>query len=353
MKRLYALLLYLFPSSYRHEYGDELQAVFDLSLDAARNQGIWVVLRLILRELIELPGALIYEHLRYMRRANMIDKLSSYFDFTYGSWKEFFIALFPFFLVCFAMPLLNYLVRLGFLPLTNKVGPGVLLALLGLFVILLILGLIKGLPRWALPYLGFVCSLLSVYVFSILIMGPVFLVFPRIFDGLYFLGDFLFDGALWIGLLLIVISMGLLNRQVPAFHQFGKDWTLLSFVVYGALPWALLLTYDEYVGDEPYTVLAFLVLAGGAWFYLRSSGQWKRFGALFGALILVLLITAVSKAILMPSQTWPFEIDSGLLISEIKHTIIMWMWLALTMLVPSLISLFPRDRKPTAMAPPA
>jgi hypothetical protein len=165
------------------------------------------------------------------------------------------------------------------------------------------------------------------------------------------LGDFLFDGALWIGLLLIVISMGLLGRQIPAFRQFGEDWTLLSFVVYGALPWALLLTFDEYVGDEPYTVLAFLVLAGGACFYLRCSEKWKRFGVLFGALILVSLIAAVSKAILMPSQTWPIDIDSGLLKSEIKHTIIMWMWLALTMLVPSLISLFPRDRKPVAMEP--
>ncbi len=353
MKRLYALLLYLFPSSYRQEYGDELQAVFDLSLDEALKKGIWVVLRLIFRELIELPGALIYEHLRHRRKANMIGKFSSYFDFTYGSWKEFLTALFPFFLACFALPLINYLVRLGFLSMTNKIGPGILFALFGLFIILLILGLMKGLPRWALPYLGFICALLSVYVFSILIMGSVFLVFPRIFDGLYFLGDFLFDGALWYGLLLIVASVALLNRQILAFRQFGEDWTLLSFVVYGALPWALLLTFDEYVGDEPYMVLDFLVLAGGACLYLRSSGRWKRFGALFGALILVLLIAAVSKAILMPSQTWPINIDAGLLRSEIKHTIIMWMWLALIMLIPSLMSLFPRDRKATVMEPPA
>jgi hypothetical protein len=349
MKRLYALLLHLFPSSYRQEYGDELQAVFDLSFDDALKQGRWTVLHLIFRELTGLPGALIYEHLRHAKRANMIDKFSSYFDFTHGSWKEFFTALLPFFLVCFAMPLLNYLVRLRFLSLTNKVGPGILFALLGLFVILLVLGLMKGLPRWALPYLGFVCSLLSVYVFSILIMGPVYLVFPGIFDGLYFLGDFLFDGALWFGLLLIVVSVGPLSRKIPAFRHFGEDWTLLSFVVYGAIPWALLLTFDEYVGDEPYTVLAFLVLAGGVWFYLRSRGKWNRFGALIGALILVLLITVVSKAILLPSQTWPIDIDLGLLKSEIKHTIIMWMWLALIMLLPALISLFPRNRKPTAM----
>lgn len=64
MKRLYALLLYLFPRSYREEYGDELQAVFNLSLDDARNSESIEVVWVILRELIGLPRAILYEHLR-------------------------------------------------------------------------------------------------------------------------------------------------------------------------------------------------------------------------------------------------------------------------------------------------
>ena len=39
MKRFYALLLRLFPRAYREEYGEELKAVFVLSLGRALNLG--------------------------------------------------------------------------------------------------------------------------------------------------------------------------------------------------------------------------------------------------------------------------------------------------------------------------
>ncbi|MCK7485407.1 MAG: hypothetical protein MZU97_07490 [Bacillus subtilis] len=46
MKNLYALLLYLFPRAYREEYGEELQSVFDLSLDDAMRSGGMEVARI-------------------------------------------------------------------------------------------------------------------------------------------------------------------------------------------------------------------------------------------------------------------------------------------------------------------
>jgi thiol:disulfide interchange protein len=133
--------------------------------------------------------------------------------------------------------------------------------------------------------------------------------------------------------------------------RFRRDWTLLPFVVYGAVPFALWLTFDEYVGDELYMLLAFLVLALGAWFYLRNNGDWKRFGALFGALALAMFIAAAGKAILVPSQDWPFTIDRGLALSEAKHTIIMWGWFALTMLVPLGIKFLPGSNDSTQVSP--
>ena len=64
MKRLYALLLGLFPSSYREEYGDELQAVFNLLFDDALKKGWLEATNVVLREMIGLPTAILYEHLR-------------------------------------------------------------------------------------------------------------------------------------------------------------------------------------------------------------------------------------------------------------------------------------------------
>jgi len=95
----YSLLLYLFPRAYREEYGDELRAVFNLSLEDAMKTGKMEVARLVFREFLSLPSAILYEHLRERRKANMIKRFGSYFDFSYGSWKEFLTAVFPFFVV--------------------------------------------------------------------------------------------------------------------------------------------------------------------------------------------------------------------------------------------------------------
>lgn len=355
MKKLYALLLRLFPGTYYQEFGEELKTVFSLSFEEALENGRIEAAWLVVRELASLPKAIVYEHLREMRNTQMTGRFTSYLDFAFerflsyldfasGSWKEFLTALLPFFLAGFAMPGLNYLVRSKILPTSSMIGTGIPLVLFGLFILLFILGLTMGLPRWSLPYLGFVLSLLSVYIFSGVLGFPIFILFPTLFDQSSLFGDIFLNGFLWYGLLATMILSVAAIRVSPTFHRFKNDWTLLCFVLYGAVPFALLLTFDEYVGDEPYTLLAFLVLALGAWVYLHSNSVWKRFGALFGALTLVMFIAAAGKAILVPTQSWPITIDPALSISEAKHTIITWIWLALAMLVPLGINI--RTRHP-------
>lgn len=334
MKRLYALLLYLFPRAYRKDYGDELQAVFNSSLDDAKKIGRLEALQVSLRELIGFPGAVIYEHLRERRKAKMIDRFFSYFDFSYGSWKEYFTALFPFLLVGGIWPLINVLVRLKVLPGSGPLANTILLSLLGLFFILFLVGAGKGLPRWSLPYLGFILALLSVYIFSGILGILIFLPFQNLYDRIEFIGDIFYGGILWFGLLMVVMLLAVLTRFSPIFQRFRRDWTLLCFIIYGATPFALVLTFDEYANDEPFMLLTLLVLAVGAWFYLRESSERKRFWALFGALALSMFIAAAGKALLVPTQTWPITITPDLAKSEAKHTIIMWAWLALGMLVP-------------------
>jgi len=342
LRWLYGLLLNLFPRAYREEYGDELQAVFNLSLDDAMKIGGLEVAGLILREVISLPAAILNEHLRERRKANMIRKFDSYFDFSYGSWKEFLTALMPFFLAGAAMPLLNYLIRLKVIPASGLLGNGIPLALFGLFIIFLIVGIMKGMPRWSLPYFGFVLSLLSVYLFSFLFGTPIYFLF-RNYQDPSLLMDILWDGIFWYGLLTTMVLAVAAIRVSPSLERFRNDWTLLCFILYGAAPFGLWLTFDEYVGEEPYTLLIFLVLAGGAWFYLRSKSEWKRFGLLFGALTLAMLIATAAKLILVPSQDWANPIDTSLANSDAKHTVIMWVWFAIGMLIPLGIKLLPHS----------
>ncbi len=169
------------------------------------------------------------------------------------------------------------------------------------------------------------------------------MLFRDLRDQSILLIDILWDGIFWYGLLFAIFLLVILSRVSPAFQRFKNDWTLSCFVLYGGVPFALWITFDEYVGDEPYMLLAFLVLAVGAWFYLHSNGEWTRFGTLFVALTVAMFIAAVAKVILMPTQTWPITIDGGLARSEFRHTITMWGWFALGMMIPLWIKFLSRS----------
>lgn len=348
---LYGLLLQLYPKQYRDEYGEELQIVFDSSMEDSGKMGNSELAITVLKEFASLPGAILYQHLRERRKANMIGKFDSYFDFSHGSWKEFLTALLPFFVAGAGIPVIEYLIRLKVIPVSGLLGSGLLLALFGLFIILLIVGMLKETPRWSLPYFGFVLSLLSVYFFSFLFGTPIYFLFRNYRDSSLLLMDILWGGIFWYGLLTAIALLAAKSRTSPALQRFKNDWTLLCFLLYGAAPFGLLLTFDEYVGEEPYTLLTFLVLAGGAWFYLHSKSEWKRFGLLFAALTLAMLIATAAKLILIPSQDWANPLDTSLINSDAKHTAIMGVWFAIGMLIPLGIKLLPRSDDPIQVSP--
>lgn len=261
----------------------------------------------------------------------MIGRFSSRFDFAPGSRREFLTALYPFILVGFIDPLMTVLIMSSLLTprsmLVNGIGVFVVVSL----CILLLLGFVAGLPRWSLPYLGFALTILSVSVFSFLLD----LRSLRLYDRLAPLGDVIFEGGWWFGLLVVMILLVTVTRTLPAFQRFRNDWTLLCFIPYGGVPFALMLTFDTYTGDEPFMFLAFLVLASGIWLYLHNQHEWKRFGVLFGAMTLAMFIAAAAKAILLPTQDWLIFVDPVSWKMEAMYTIRTWIWLALIMLLTS------------------
>jgi hypothetical protein len=156
------------------------------------------------------------------------------------------------------------------------------------------------------------------------------------------------QGVTWLGLLVVMVFTILIaavwRPLRPFYRSIRDDWTLLSFGLYGAALVGLLLTFDDYPYDEPYTIVASLILAAGAWIYLRNTRSWRRFLALFTGLTLSMAVAATGKGIIY-TTSWP-----GLRLftwqTEVASTVIFWGWLVVVILTPALLTLLPRPNRP-------
>jgi hypothetical protein len=113
LRGCYGLLLNLYPKTYREENGDELQAVFNASLNDAIQIGLLEVTSVLLREMIGLSEAILYEHLR-TRRYGLVHQPSIFAKGIYtetiekigwadlGSWTATLASFLPLWLLSFA-----------------------------------------------------------------------------------------------------------------------------------------------------------------------------------------------------------------------------------------------------------
>jgi hypothetical protein len=84
-KRIFRLLLHLFPAKFQHEYGEELQSDFDRQLEEARSVSGGEFLAVCLREPRDLPVNLLRTHLEKKRMVRILHSQS----FRFG-WKGAF-----------------------------------------------------------------------------------------------------------------------------------------------------------------------------------------------------------------------------------------------------------------------
>ena len=341
MKKFYTLLLYLFPISYREEYGDELRAVFNLALDDATGAGMTDVVVVLFRELISLPRAIIHEHLRERRKA-MTGKSASWFDFEPGSRNEALAALTPFLLGA-ALPTLISLIGSSInIPLWIQI----VFTLFMWFLIgsLLVLGFKKSAPRWFMPYLGVPLSIINLIAFNFMV-NPEWHGFPFLHGASWFVRQIFYMGMLWMGLIVLILLIFLLTRLIPRFRAFHQrlrdDWTLLCFILYGAMPFVVYLSFDEFKNGEPYLLLSFLALALGGWLYLRSGTLWRKFWSLLAGLTLAMSIAFLGQNLLYESS-YPYSNSSPW--TTTMSTVIMWMWMVLFMFISAGLSLLPRNK---------
>lgn len=278
--RLYALLLRLYPRAYRIEYGQELCAVFSLTVREAARRGAFSLIGLSLRELRDLPGAILHAHRRERKRWDMAADGALDFSFETGSWREALAAALP--LVGFVASIvmagavrrllaaahLDFLFRL--LWADAIWGAPLPMALTLLLLGGLLAAWLKSFPRWSYTYLGW----LPVFALSGL-LGPDDPTFWRI----------------WVPslgtLLLALLLRPSLAPLKALWRSWWWDWTLSSFAVLSLLAFLLTASFDEMPGPRAFwQSLSVAVLVVGALGYVRAPKRASRVAALLGSAVL-------------------------------------------------------------------
>jgi hypothetical protein len=177
------------------------------------------------------------------------------------TWLETLLALGPFLI----WPLLLLFRNWMTLP---SLGAAITVFIFSMLLVALLVGWVKGFPRWCFPYWGFV-FLIALYFQN--------------FRGTIFDKPFSGSWLVWIPVLAVLLIGMLWTRDLQAIYRLFRslwvDWTLLSFAFYGLLPLMLIAIYDE-VGDtaaQPALTGLMLMQAVGALLYMRSMKIWPRF----------------------------------------------------------------------------
>lgn len=344
---IYRSLLSFYPADFRSEFGSEMLSVFTTALEDARYEKAPGTTTLILREIQDWPVSVWRAHLEWRKR----DRMKSDVPYTNDlptPWEMLFA------LVLFCIPIISLL--LSGIP---QLG----LIFLGTIGAALIVGLIKGFPRWSVPYLGFVITALTMvtvfmgimqmtFHWRMSILGPQFTwsMTTRVFN------QALQSGMVWfltmLGAVLVILLLMIWPCTRKLSQRIRDDWTVLSFLLYGGVVFSILVAYEEYRYDSPWMIAAWFCLAVGAWAYLRLKAPSLRIFTLLAGVTLAYWITALGKLLITPLQGWPVSPEklATYTTQGFWATLVEWIIVLFFLLVPALLTLLPR-RSPTDSTP--
>lgn len=350
---LYTLLLHLYPRRFHDEFASEMRAVFEDVLAEATDRHLCAWVAIFWRELRGLPRAVIVTHLREWRQVmgletrNVVDR--------YIPWWAMLAAVALF-------------VLLALVPFESVVPAPLGLALLfGLLTFVLVVFVvdaikIRHLPRWSLPYAGFILSILVLSGPSPADRQMAYLRSWAVSIGdelSRFVWQAITSGLFWFSMLAVlgvgVLAFALLPPLRPTFAKVRQDWTRLSFLLYGAVVFVYIVDFDEYRHHGGYVLAGALSLALGTWFYLRGKTTRRRILALLSGMTLAMWTMAVGKWIIVPRQDWPVwfgwhapETERWF---ESGREVIAWGWMMVAVSAPGLLGLLPRRKEAASPAP--
>jgi hypothetical protein len=325
LSQMYAKSLAYYPLGFRTDFADEARDIFDLRVKDAAKGGFWSLVKLALRELSDLPLTLLTLYTRERKISAMQKHLNRWFVHEPGSWPEVLLASMPFLMLFLFPGIFSFSSVEDSIPAPLGIG---LLGLVVLFLALLgIVGLLVRLPRWAMPYAGVLISLgvflvlmgsgVSTYFFSGQMSAPWWLRMVA-FEAIYLC-------ALAAAMILVVWLTRRISLTTTFFEQVQKDWSLLSFAMYGGGTVLILGMYEDISGGGLYILMTAVPLLLGIWVYLRRQVVQWRIVALSVAITLAMGIALVANLQLMDwASPLVFEIGSLDITRSILSIILTW-----------------------------
>jgi len=136
-----------------------------------------------------------------------------------------------------------------------------------------------------------------------------------------------------------VTALALTRSLRPLFRlvtDVWEDWTRLSFGLYGVMPLAVVLAFDEVDNSYQlsYMLLLTLILVEGALAYMRSARTWQRALSLLVGTMLAVAVMAVGTVVYWkgPGNGWV----------DVRRTSIHGGYVVALMLAPALLGLIRR-----------
>jgi hypothetical protein len=278
--RVYAALLRLYPRHFRAEFEAEMQCVFAAAVNDAARRGLAALMMVCAREVWELPAALVREHRSSFKEGHMSaipdtreaaeqpDAPATPAEALAGAGT---FLLFPVVLAFgFVSPRLFAALNSEATAILSSMMNWIIVAV---FMAMLIVAWRRGFPRWSFPLWALV-----------LVFGP---------------------GDLWglpacIPLAVVVVIAFAWTRSLRPFGDLiagvGRDWTRLSFALYGFMPFALLVAFNHISGNEMALVALGGVLALGAFVHMRATRTGQRALALLVAVLICWTAATIFKA---------------------------------------------------------
>jgi hypothetical protein len=240
--------------------------------------------------------------------------------------------------------------------------------LLGTVIAPFIFAVVRRFPHWSPPYLGILLIILVWFGLFWKLWGWIY---PAVIGWFGSMGTWsmpvriLVQGMqaalIWLLMLfcaLILVSLlRLWPHTRPLWQHIRQDWTQLSFILYGGLILHVILIFDEYQGDQPWLIAAWICLGLGAWLYLRSKQHKARLIILLCGATLAMWIVALGKWMLVPHQNWEvwfqrFPPESERWFESLR-TLADWFCLFIAMLLPAFLSLLPKYQEKNYADEPA
>jgi len=238
LQHLYAFILRLYPSSFQHEFANEMSQVFQDASVQARQQGFRALLAFLLKEFVDLPASLLREHgwILFRKEVHMSDivhldsgtgGMSAALGFSGPpvSWKESLLAGLP----CLAIALTGLSTLLSGLGLSSFGSPFFRIFSTVLLVALILVGLgififawRKHWPRWSAGWTMFwlICALTPLnLLFTIRDLSNYFYIYIQ-----SFLWAFILLLVAW--LLYRISSQDMIKGILAALPMMSLTWIL-------------------------------------------------------------------------------------------------------------------------------